>query len=78
MTDTYGVCGLREDTPLQIPSWWGLQGTEITSVEECRTKDHRPGLTFLKYKHPINLSQPDLVRFKLNENRIQFWFLTTN
>ncbi|XP_043275705.1 multiple epidermal growth factor-like domains protein 8 isoform X2 [Venturia canescens] len=59
--DNYGVCGLRDDTPSQIPGWWGPKGTEIAKVEECREMDKRPGLTFLKYKPPVNFSQPDSV-----------------
>ena len=60
-SDNFGVCGLREDTPSQVPGWWGLKGTEVVKVEECRVLDHRPGLTFLKYSHPANWSHPDSV-----------------
>ena len=55
------MCGLREDTPSEVPGWWGPKGTEVTRVEECRVLDRRPGLTFVQYKHPANWSQPDLV-----------------
>ncbi|XP_058126471.1 multiple epidermal growth factor-like domains protein 8 isoform X2 [Anopheles coustani] len=57
--DNYGVCG--EDTPSQKPGWWGSKGTEVTSPRECTALDKRPGLTFLKYLHPMNVSMPDAV-----------------
>ncbi|XP_050462738.1 multiple epidermal growth factor-like domains protein 8 [Cataglyphis hispanica] len=69
--DNYGVCGLRDDTPSQIPGWWGSKGTEITKVEECREMDRRPGLTFLKYKPPVNFSQPDSVAI-VNATTVDF------
>lgn len=59
--DNYGVCGLQEDSPSQIPGWWGPKGTEITNPNHCRELDKRPGLTFVKYHHPVNFSQPDNV-----------------
>ncbi|KAK6618955.1 hypothetical protein RUM44_003336 [Polyplax serrata] len=59
--DNYGVCGQREDSSFQLPSWWGVHGTEITSVDECRIKDRRPGLTCIRYKYPTNRSHPDSV-----------------
>lgn len=52
---------MSEDTPSQVQGWWGSQGTEVTQVNECRTKDRRPGLTFLRYIHPANFSHPDHV-----------------
>ncbi|XP_046588912.1 multiple epidermal growth factor-like domains protein 8 isoform X1 [Neodiprion lecontei] len=69
--DNYGVCGLREDTASQIPGWWGSKGTEIAKVEECRELDRRPGLTFLKYKPPVNFSQPDSVAI-VNATTVDF------
>ncbi|XP_066597515.1 multiple epidermal growth factor-like domains protein 8 isoform X2 [Prorops nasuta] len=69
--DNYGVCGLRDDTPSQIPGWWGPKGTEIIKVEECREMDKRPGLTFLKYKPPVNFSQPDSVTI-VNATTVDF------
>lgn len=69
--DNYGVCGLRDDTPSQIPGWWGSKGTEITKVEECREMDRRPGLTFLTYKSPANYSQPDSVAI-VNATTVDF------
>lgn len=59
--DNYGVCGLQEDSPSQIPGWWGPKGTEIINPDQCREFDRRPGLTFVKYHHPVNYSQPDNV-----------------
>ncbi|XP_023245420.1 multiple epidermal growth factor-like domains protein 8 [Copidosoma floridanum] len=69
--DNYGVCGLRDDTLSQIPGWWGMKGTEIARVEECREMDKRPGLTFLKYKPPVNFSQPDSVMI-VNATTVDF------
>lgn len=34
---------------------------QVHQPEHCRQLDKRPGLTFLKYHHPVNLSQPDVV-----------------
>ncbi|XP_076755978.1 multiple EGF like domains 8 [Xylocopa sonorina] len=69
--DNFGVCGLRDDTPSQIPGWWGSKGTEIIKVEKCREMDKRPGLTFLKYKPPVNFSQPDSVTI-VNATTVDF------
>ncbi|PSN57394.1 Multiple epidermal growth factor-like domains protein 8 [Blattella germanica] len=69
--DNFGVCGLREDTPSQVPGWWGLKGTEVAKVEECREKDRRPGLTFLKYSYPANWSHPDSVTI-INATTVDF------
>ncbi|GBP44981.1 Multiple epidermal growth factor-like domains protein 8 [Eumeta japonica] len=55
--DNYGVCG--EDTPSQNPGWWGTFGTEITSPDECKILDKRPGLTFLRYQQPADWNHPD-------------------
>ncbi|KAL1124701.1 hypothetical protein AAG570_001325, partial [Ranatra chinensis] len=59
--DNFGVCGLREDTPSQVPGWWGEKGVEVTDPAQCSVVDRRPGLTFIKYKHPANWSHPDYV-----------------
>lgn len=40
-------------------------------VDECRIKDRRPGLTFVKYKHPANFSQPDSVAI-INATTVDF------
>ncbi|GFG35976.1 hypothetical protein Cfor_03559, partial [Coptotermes formosanus] len=69
--DNFGVCGLREDTPSQVPGWWGSKGTEVVKVEECRELDRRPGLTFLKYKNPANWSHPDSVTI-INATTVDF------
>jgi multipile epidermal growth factor-like domains protein 8 len=60
--DKWGVCGGGEDTPSQAPGWWGSKGTEVNQLAACTSADKRPGLTFLKYAHPANFSQPDFVR----------------
>ncbi len=49
------------ETPSGVVGWWGSEGTDIISVDECRTRDFRPGLTYLLYEHPANFSQPDEV-----------------
>lgn len=66
ISDTFGVCGLSEETPSQVAGWWGDEGVEIKDSKECKDKDHHPGLTFIKYKNPANKSQPDHVRFFLD------------
>ncbi|KAL4708142.1 hypothetical protein ACJJTC_009921 [Scirpophaga incertulas] len=55
--DNYGVCG--EDTPSENPGWWGVTGTEVTTPEECKVLDKRPGLTFLRYQQPADWNHPD-------------------
>ncbi|KAJ2953641.1 hypothetical protein O0L34_g1253 [Tuta absoluta] len=55
--DNYGVCG--EDTPSENPGWWGAIGTEVTTPEECKVLDKRPGLTFLRYQQPADWNHPD-------------------
>ncbi|KPI93788.1 Multiple epidermal growth factor-like domains protein 8 [Papilio xuthus] len=55
--DNYGVCG--EDTPSENPGWWGNTGTEVTTPEECKILDKRPGLTFLRYQQPADWNHPD-------------------
>ncbi|XP_049864899.1 multiple epidermal growth factor-like domains protein 8 [Pectinophora gossypiella] len=55
--DNYGVCG--EDTPSENPGWWGATGTEVTSPEQCKILDKRPGLTFLRYQQPADWNHPD-------------------
>ncbi|XP_042899680.1 multiple epidermal growth factor-like domains protein 8 [Parasteatoda tepidariorum] len=40
-------------------SWWGSVGYDASILEECYTKDSPPGLVSVKYRHPVNLSQPD-------------------
>nr|CAI5852919.1 unnamed protein product [Callosobruchus analis] len=69
--DNYGVCGLQEDSPSQIPGWWGPKGTEVVAPEQCRELDRRPGLTFVKYHHPVNYSQPDNVAI-INATTVDF------
>jgi N-acetylneuraminic acid mutarotase len=69
--DNYGVCGLREDSPSQIPGWWGPKGTEVVEPQQCRELDNRPGLTFVKYHHPVNFTQPDHVAI-INATTVDF------
>lgn len=58
ISDSYGgVCG--EDTPSENPGWWGVVGTEVSSPEQCKTLDKRPGLTFLRYQQPADWNYPD-------------------
>lgn len=67
--DNYGVCG--EDTPSSDPGWWGTKGTEIAYAEKCTELDRRPGLTFLKYLHPVNWTMPDHVTI-VNATMVDF------
>ncbi|XP_072165831.1 multiple epidermal growth factor-like domains protein 8 [Diadema setosum] len=39
--------------------WWGSSGTFISDFAQCKTHDFPPGMTWIKYRHPQNLSQPD-------------------
>lgn len=67
--DNYGVCG--EETPSQVPGWWGSKGTEVVSPKQCTELDRRPGLTFLKYLAPVNWTMPDDVRV-VNATMVDF------
>ncbi|XP_055855625.1 multiple epidermal growth factor-like domains protein 8 [Episyrphus balteatus] len=67
--DNYGVCG--EDTPSHTPGWWGDKGTEILSPEQCTNHDRRPGLTYIKYHYPVNLTMPDFVSI-VNATMVDF------
>lgn len=69
--DNYGVCGVNEGSPFQPPGWWGTKGTEVHQPEHCRQLDKRPGLTFLKYHHPVNWTQPDVVAI-MNATTVDF------
>lgn len=51
------MCG--EDTPSENPGWWGSTGTEVTTPDECKILDKRPGLTFLRYQQPADWNHPD-------------------
>ncbi|GFW79513.1 multiple epidermal growth factor-like domains protein 8 [Trichonephila clavipes] len=44
-------------------NWWGSAGTDALTVEDCYLKDSPPGLVSVKYRHPVNLSQPDDVTY---------------
>lgn len=54
--DNYEVCGLHTNI-------FNNAGIEVAFSDDCRTLDRRSGLTFFKYLHPANFSQPDLVGF---------------
>ncbi|XP_033096794.1 multiple epidermal growth factor-like domains protein 8 [Anneissia japonica] len=41
--------------------WWGRNGDFFTNFKECRKHDIPPGLTWMKYTAPYNLSHPDEV-----------------
>ncbi|XP_076271195.1 multiple EGF like domains 8 isoform X2 [Rhynchophorus ferrugineus] len=69
--DPHGACGTQEDSPSQTPGWWGPKGTEIRRPQDCAALDHRPGLTFIKYNHPVNFSQPDHVT-TLNATTVEY------
>lgn len=63
------MCG--EDTPSQSPGWWGDTGTEVTSADQCRSLDRRPGFTFVKYQHPTDWTRPDHVAI-INATTVDF------
>ncbi|XP_054720538.1 multiple epidermal growth factor-like domains protein 8 [Uloborus diversus] len=44
-------------------NWWGSKGVDVLSLEECYTRDSPPGLVSVKYRHPVNWSQPDDVTY---------------
>ncbi|KAM7353309.1 multiple EGF like domains 8 isoform 1-T1 [Cochliomyia hominivorax] len=67
--DNYGICG--EDTPSHSPGWWGEQGTEIRHPSQCTQNDRRPGLTYIKYHYPVNLTMPDFVAI-VNATMVDF------
>lgn len=67
--DNYGSCG--EDTPSRNPGWWGELGTEIRDLEQCTRYDRRPGLTYIQYHYPINLTMPDMVSI-VNATMVDF------
>ncbi|KAG1714971.1 Multiple epidermal growth factor-like domains protein 8 [Nymphon striatum] len=48
-------------SPAGITGWWGNITTDITQLGDCLLKDFRPGLTWLKYRNPMDESQPDEV-----------------
>lgn len=52
--DNYEVCGLHNNN-------FNGGGIEVAFPDDCRSLDRRSGLTFFKYLHPANFSQPDLV-----------------
>ncbi|XP_037078652.1 LOW QUALITY PROTEIN: multiple epidermal growth factor-like domains protein 8, partial [Pollicipes pollicipes] len=56
-----GLCGAGSETPSGLGGWWGSNGTEVTRLQECRTRDFRPGLTLTKYHNPADLEWPDEV-----------------
>ncbi|XP_043238778.1 multiple epidermal growth factor-like domains protein 8 [Amphibalanus amphitrite] len=57
-----GQCGSGSETPSGVVGWWGSNGTDITRLEECRTRDFRPGLTLSVYMSPADPQWPDEVR----------------
>ncbi|ENN77377.1 hypothetical protein YQE_06202, partial [Dendroctonus ponderosae] len=69
--DPHGTCGSQVDSPSQTLGWWGPQGQEIHQPQDCASLDRRPGLTYIKYNHPPNFSQPDSVA-TLNATTIDY------
>ncbi|XP_014282328.1 multiple epidermal growth factor-like domains protein 8 [Halyomorpha halys] len=67
--DTSGVC-VSEETPSQVPDWL-VDKDEIKDPKLCKAQDRRPGLTFIKYLHPANISQPDYVSI-INSTSVDF------
>ncbi|XP_066249619.1 multiple epidermal growth factor-like domains protein 8 isoform X2 [Euwallacea similis] len=69
--DPHGTCGSQVDSPSQTLGWWGSQGQEIKKPLDCANLDRRPGLTYIKYNHPPNYTQPDSVT-TLNATTIDY------
>ncbi|XP_076035463.1 multiple EGF like domains 8 [Oratosquilla oratoria] len=61
LSEGRGRCGSPGETMTGQEGWWGPEGTDLTNVRQCRTLDHRPGITVVKYRHPVNSSHPDEV-----------------
>ena len=56
-----GMCNGEERTISGLDGWWGPNATRITDLTQCRTDDFPAGLHWIRYKHPVNESQPDEV-----------------
>uniref|UniRef100_T1JFI7 Multiple epidermal growth factor-like domains protein 8 n=1 Tax=Strigamia maritima TaxID=126957 RepID=T1JFI7_STRMM len=56
-----GICAFGSNRSYDVVGWWGINATNIKSLNECRYRDFRPGLTLLKFRHPPNWFQPDEV-----------------
>ncbi|XP_070550058.1 multiple epidermal growth factor-like domains protein 8 [Ptychodera flava] len=56
INEPQGYCGNTV-----LPGWWGTNGTFIKEIQQCRTLDNTPGMTWIKYKPPHNVNQPDEV-----------------
>ncbi|XP_038062576.1 multiple epidermal growth factor-like domains protein 8 [Patiria miniata] len=55
-----GACG-DHSSSTDPTGWWGLNGTFVTEFAQCRLQDMPPGMTWIKYRHPQNTTQPDEV-----------------
>ncbi|KAK7079470.1 Multiple epidermal growth factor-like domains protein 8 [Halocaridina rubra] len=56
-----GRCGSPDDNPNGQEGWWGPRGNDLVTSEQCRLQDYRPGMTFIRYRHPVDLTTPDYV-----------------
>ncbi|KAK3860683.1 hypothetical protein Pcinc_033276 [Petrolisthes cinctipes] len=54
-------CGTPEDNPLGQEGWWGKEGLELTTAEQCQHHDMRPGVTVVHHRHPVDRARPDHV-----------------
>ncbi|XP_077985026.1 multiple epidermal growth factor-like domains protein 8 [Glandiceps talaboti] len=63
--DVEGQCGENSS-----PGWWGNNGTLIKEFYKCRTQDVTAGITWIKYREPQDLSQPDEVSIVPTTNNI--------
>ncbi|GIY78358.1 hypothetical protein CDAR_179641 [Caerostris darwini] len=50
-------------TSKNLVSWWGTGGIDAQTLDDCYLKDSPPGLVSVKYRHPVNFSQPDDVTY---------------
>ncbi|XP_033641193.1 multiple epidermal growth factor-like domains protein 8 [Asterias rubens] len=72
-----GFCG-DQSSYTGYPGWWGVNGTYLTEFSQCRIQDHPPGVTWIKYRHPQNISHPDEVTIKEKaDNTFTFYYAAT-
>ncbi|XP_068203463.1 multiple epidermal growth factor-like domains protein 8 [Palaemon carinicauda] len=56
-----GRCGSPDDNLSGQVGWWGPHGHDLDTPEDCQLKDLRPGITFIRYRHPVDRTNPDYV-----------------
>ncbi|XP_022097491.1 multiple epidermal growth factor-like domains protein 8 [Acanthaster planci] len=71
-----GACG--DQSSHSDPSgWWGINGTFLAEFSQCRLQDTPPGITWIKYRHPQNTSQPDEVTIvETTDQNFNFYYVS--